>query len=390
MDIEGRRQLRVCYGPHDGSRLYTARIRPRLLSNVAGAYWRKHSLVSPRRDRRVGYARQRPDFCHYRQRQELRYSLAKSNWSGLLCFAHTLQLCINDAKREVASFSQLCVKCRSIVGRYKRSMRARARLMDIQKDMHMAQHEVIQDVPTRWNNEYAMMERLVELHAPISVELCHSDVDNLSSREWKLMAAAMKVLQPLDQAMTELCADCYPTLSQLIPLMHYTQVVLHEHVSEGEEVASFARSLLRSLATRFPGLKMVNVPANAMLVDPRYKDICYTEDSQKKWAKATLAAVANELMPAQNDCAWAPVCPAMEKPPANTLWSVFSSLTSNVLQDKAHESVPSQVAEYLGAPVLSPVRKPFGVVEDPWQPTVPSTGQGGTKVPLDSYHTGKE
>ncbi|KAL3220223.1 hypothetical protein MRX96_030045 [Rhipicephalus microplus] len=121
-------------------------------------------------------------------------AVAKSNLSGLLCFAHTPQLCIKDAKREVASFSQLCAKCRSIVRCYKRSARACARLMDIQKGMHMAQHEVIQDVLTRWNSEYAMMERLVELCAPISVELCDSDVDNLSSREWKLMAAAVKVL----------------------------------------------------------------------------------------------------------------------------------------------------------------------------------------------------
>ncbi|KAH8026488.1 hypothetical protein HPB51_020980 [Rhipicephalus microplus] len=127
----------------------------------------------------------------------------------------------------------------------------------------------------------------------------------------------------------------------------------------GEEAASFARSLLRSLATRFPGLKMANVPANAILVDPRNKDICYTEDSQKKWAKATLAAAANELMPAQNECSQAPVYPAMEKPPANTLWSVFSSLTSNVLQDNAHESVPSQVVEYLGAPVLPQSENPL-------------------------------
>lgn len=96
------------------------------------------------------------------------------------------------------------------------------------------------------------------------------------------MAAAVKVLQPLDQATTNLCADRYPTLSQVIPLMHCTQVVLPRHVSEGEEAASFAKSLLRSLATRFPGLKKAHVPANAMLVVPRYKDICYTEESQKK------------------------------------------------------------------------------------------------------------
>ncbi|KAH9361478.1 hypothetical protein HPB48_004579 [Haemaphysalis longicornis] len=87
-------------------------------------------------------------------------AVAKFNWSGLLCFAHTLQLCI----------------ARSILGRYKRSARARARLMDIQKDRRMAQHEVIQDVPTCWNSEYAIMERLVELCAPISLELCESDV----------------------------------------------------------------------------------------------------------------------------------------------------------------------------------------------------------------------
>lgn len=70
-------------------------------------------------------------------------AVARSDCSGLLCFAHTLQFCINDAKREVVSFSHLCAEAQSIVGRYKGS--ARARLMDIQKGMHMAQHEVIQD-----------------------------------------------------------------------------------------------------------------------------------------------------------------------------------------------------------------------------------------------------
>lgn len=68
--------------------------------------------------------------------------------------------------------------------------------------MHVVQLEMIQDVPTRWNNEYAMMERLVTLRVPISVELCECDVDNLNYKEWKLMAAAVKVLHPLDQATT--------------------------------------------------------------------------------------------------------------------------------------------------------------------------------------------
>ncbi|CAN8016577.1 unnamed protein product [Ixodes persulcatus] len=106
---------------------------------------------------------------------------------------------------------------------------------------------------------------------------------------------------------------------------------------------SFARSLLRSIATRFPDVKMALVPANAMLVDPRYKDICYTEESKKKWAKATLVAAATELMP--EDCAQTSACPDTEKPPANTLWGVFSSLSSSVVQQSANDSVSRQMSK---------------------------------------------
>lgn len=52
-----------------------------------------------------------------------------------------------------------------------------------------------------------MMERLTKLRAPISPEVCESDLDNLSAKEWKLMAAAVKVFQSLDYATSELCAD---------------------------------------------------------------------------------------------------------------------------------------------------------------------------------------
>ncbi|KAH9365830.1 hypothetical protein HPB48_013366 [Haemaphysalis longicornis] len=245
---------------------------------------------------------------------------------------------------KLVSFSQLCAKARSIVGRYKRSAHARARLMNIQKNMHMAQQEVIQDVPTRWNCEYAMMERLVELRAPISLELCESDVDNLSSTEWKLMASAVKVLQPLDQATTELCADRYPTLSQVIPLVHCTEVVLREQVHEGEEAASIVcKEPLCSIATRFPDVKMALVSANATLVDPRYKDICYAEESKKKWAKkATLVAAATELVP--EDCAQTSPCPDMEKPSANTVGSFFFAKlqSANIVfieQQSANDSI---------------------------------------------------
>lgn len=38
------------------------------------------------------------------------------------------------------------------------------------------------------------MERLVKFRAPMSPELCKSDLDNLSAKERKIMAAAVKAL----------------------------------------------------------------------------------------------------------------------------------------------------------------------------------------------------
>ncbi|KAH9368338.1 hypothetical protein HPB48_004530 [Haemaphysalis longicornis] len=90
--------------------------------------------------------------------------------------------------------------------------------MDIQKNMDLEPLEVVQDVPTRWNSEHAMMKRLVKLRVPVSVEMSECDtVEPLSASEWRLMTAAVQVLQPLEQATAELSGDCYPTLSQVIP-----------------------------------------------------------------------------------------------------------------------------------------------------------------------------
>ncbi|KAH7979350.1 hypothetical protein HPB49_009126 [Dermacentor silvarum] len=96
--------------------------------------------------------------------------------------------------------------------------------------------EVIQDVLMRWNSEHAMMARLVKLRTVITVELSEPDaVPNLNASEWKFMNAAVQVLKPLDHATIELCGDRYPMLSQVIPLLQCTEVVLAEHVSEGGE-----------------------------------------------------------------------------------------------------------------------------------------------------------
>ncbi|KAL1472965.1 hypothetical protein MTO96_039036 [Rhipicephalus appendiculatus] len=220
-------------------------------------------------------------------------AIAQSPWIGIKRLGHTLQLCVSDVKREVPGLSQLCAKARAIVGRYKKSPKARARLIEVQREMQLDVLEVVQDVPTRWNSEHQMMSRLLKLRKPITVELSECDgVDNLTAAEWKLMTADVKVLDPLAQATTVLSGDKYPTLSQVIPLLECTSIVLARYAAQSDESSTIAVCLARSIKARFPAVKTSEDTALAMLLDPRFKDACYTARAEKKWACTLLTKAA--------------------------------------------------------------------------------------------------
>lgn len=141
-------------------------------------------------------------------------------------------------------------------------------------------------------------------------------MEDLTTSEWKLLAAAVKVLQPLDQTTTALSGDGYPTPSQVIPLLECTKVVLSQRSHEPHE-AAVVLGLLKSIKTRFPDIKMSRLPALAMLIDPRYKDSCYTEKSEKQWASKLLAtaaeAIAEYHQPPDGPCEVARVSPRRPK-----------------------------------------------------------------------------
>lgn len=288
-----------------------------------------------------------------------------SQWHRVQCFAHTLQLCITDAKKEAQRFFELCAKARAIVGHYKRSTRARARLQEMQKNMGIEPLEVMQDVPTRWNSEHAMMSRLLELRTAISAELSESDsVENLSSAEWKIMAGLVSVLQPIQQATTELSAATYLTLSQVIPLLECTEITLKGYISEANEydAASFAGSLLRSLKTRFVDVKMCPLLVLAALVDPRYKAVFHSAPSEKVWASSLLLSEVEKLHPTGTAQARENESAASTTDEACSVWAAFSKV--RMASEERRQSVgmsqyQKQVNEYLQTELLGRSEDPL-------------------------------
>lgn len=84
---------------------------------------------------------------------------------SLDCVAHTMQLVINEGLVSQRSVSDAVASGRHTVAHFKHSPLAYSRLQDIQLEMNMAQKRLKQDIKTRWNSTYFMIESLLEKEA---------------------------------------------------------------------------------------------------------------------------------------------------------------------------------------------------------------------------------
>ena len=92
-----------------------------------------------------------------------RILLDSSNWASEVCVCHRLQNCLQSAVAGVPALEVLLAKCRRVVGHFKLSALATDQLMKNQADLKMKALKPVQDVATRWNSAYYMLERLYYL-----------------------------------------------------------------------------------------------------------------------------------------------------------------------------------------------------------------------------------
>ncbi|KAG0415974.1 hypothetical protein HPB47_006850 [Ixodes persulcatus] len=100
-----------------------------------------------------------------------------------------------------------------------------------------------------------MLSRLLQLKEAVCLELATSEttVPNLTPQEWKAVAGLVKALEPIASATTELSGQKYATLSSVVPFLYGTQMVLKDCIAADDDTSEFARNLLKSMRTRFPG-----------------------------------------------------------------------------------------------------------------------------------------
>ena len=135
------------------------------------------------------------------------------------CIAHTLQLVINDGIFKIKSVQDLISTARKMVSYFNHSVVAANCLTNMQKKLGCPEHCLVQDIETRWNSTFYMLERLIEQRQALSVTNAELNLKTeLTHAQWTLAEKVVNVLGPIEEATRE-CSKESASASLVIPVI---------------------------------------------------------------------------------------------------------------------------------------------------------------------------
>ena len=215
------------------------------------------------------------------------------------CFSHTLQLSINDALTKISAITKAVAFGRKLVTHFNHSPLSVKALKDQQLKMGIKTPlNVIQDVSTRWNSQFLMIERLLKVRVSIYGVLLDESVTKSSERaslavpeaSWKVMEDICPILAPLAEATELLTSEKTPTLSQVYVLLFHLMKRLSPEPDDSAVAKDLKKRISANLSSRFNldeddcpnDTSLCSIAMVATLLDPRYKSVKFLPEAKKK------------------------------------------------------------------------------------------------------------
>lgn len=187
-------------------------------------------------------------------------------------------------------------------GHIKRSTTSNEKLLAYQANntAGKTQLKLIQDVSTRWNSTFYMLQRFTVLEQTFkaTVALIDKDVSQFSSEEWKRAHTLVKLLKPFETVTKHVSGEKYATASLVIPLTLGLQDVYVKAFVEKLPAAlkTVAMLLSSGVAERFGIYEKSNTLLVTTFLDPRYKNCVLSSDQINEDVKIKLIVlVANKI-----------------------------------------------------------------------------------------------
>lgn len=227
-------------------------------------------------------------------------------WQSVPCFAYTLQLAVNNGLK-VSQINRLASVARKTVGHFKHSSLAMTALKEKQQQLSIPQHHLIQDVATRWNSTYFMLERLHEQCWAIYAVLYDEQGTQsqykhlyLKEEQWKLIEQLVTALKPLQVATTALCEAEIVSITLVYPVING---LLKKHLAAKPDdlapIQAFKETVSQQIKCRFipDSLEIVDIPPLlAAAVDPHYHQLKFVSERQRSLVYATLKGKVDDIL----------------------------------------------------------------------------------------------
>ena len=132
---------------------------------------------------------------------------------------------------------------------------------------------LLQDVPTRWNSSFLMLQRFLLLQPVIRDILLDQqwqkklDV-NLTNADWTLMEKVVKVLEIFFEATVRFSSSS-ACISEVIPTVTGLLFTLSSEARDDHGVKDFKRKLKASMVERLGAKEELESYSIATLLDPR-------------------------------------------------------------------------------------------------------------------------
>lgn len=196
------------------------------------------------------------------------------------CFIHKLQLIINDSLQSQRTVSDMISTARRIATHFNHSSLACSKLIEIQQEINMELKKIIQDVQTRWNSTFYMLERLLHLRRCVTIYLTeNSSLNNLTNNQWDLLQSVLDLLRPFEEV-TKLMSNTESIISEVIPTIAILKrYLLSPKIEQLYGVGTMKESLVTGINKRFSDVESKNYYTISTILDPRYKTNFFSSNS---------------------------------------------------------------------------------------------------------------
>ncbi|XP_076869612.1 E3 SUMO-protein ligase ZBED1-like [Brachyhypopomus gauderio] len=194
-----------------------------------------------------------------------------------VCIAHTLNLVVKKALELTPVLSTIRTKARKLVGYFRSSTTAKEKLDLVQEHMRKPKKKLIQEVETRWNSTFQMLERVAELREPVGAALAglQTDIAVLTSDDYNNICACLSILSPFHEATIELSEEKKVSGSKVVPLLKMVEKMLQEEAAKATVPVAreLGEHLIRLLRERLDKIQSMSIMSLATRLDPRYKSL---------------------------------------------------------------------------------------------------------------------